>query len=591
MLVKTRTQFRKMLTAIKRSKELVVDTETTGLRPYGGDRIIGYAIRTSDGQTWYAPLRHRKGKNLPEAWIPELVEPLSNPDVLYIGWNYKFDLLMMKQDGIPFPHQMEDVMLAHHLYDENRQSFALKTTGALLLGADSDKEQQDLKAKLKALGFKDSGSMCELPPEDVHAYAEKDVELTWNLREWVKPRLQGWEPSGVNQWDYYKDVCEFALVCAKMESHGLLVDQDLMKVYHQEAIDVMDPMLQKLREIAGFQVNPNSYIQNRTALFSKGSDKAAVQDIIDKGPTHRGYNYAVLFQEFQTWKTVERNYYRKYPGLIDLDGRIRTSYKLHGTVTGRLSAVEPNLQQVKGWAAEGPGKVKEIFVAPKGKLFISADYSQAELRILGHYTQDPNFLKAFEEDIDLHQIVADAMGVSRKVAKNINFGAGYGVGAKALAALLRIKVSEAQKFLDAYHATNPGIRKLYRTCEAVARKKGYLQLWTGRVRHFDGTPNAPFHKAMPNLIQGGAAELIRISATRLDKELDNGCPMVLQVHDQLVFEVDEDKVDRYIPTIRQVMTDFSGMLRVPMKVDVSVGKNWGALKDYPLTLPEEPCKV
>lgn len=580
MLVKTKRQFSSMLSAIRKSNVLVVDTETTGLRPFGGDRIIGYAVRTEDGRTWYAPFRHRSGTNLPEGWLSDLVYSLSDPGKLYIGWNYKFDVLMMLQDGVPFPSRMEDVMLAHHIHDENRASFALKTTGSLLLGADSSKEQEDLKNKLKELGFKGSGNMCELPPEDVHAYAEKDVQLTWDLREWVRPRLEGWYPAGVNQWLYYKEVCDFALVCAKMESHGLLIDQDKMKLYKEEAEAQIGPMLEKLREIAGFPVNPNSHPQNRTALFSKSSDKSAVQDVIDAGPTHRGYPYAVVFQEYKVWQTVVKNYYNKYPSLIDLDGKLRTSYKLHGTVTGRLSAAEPNLQQVKSWSESGPGKLKEIFVASPGKILISADYSQAELRILGHYTQDENFLRAFDENIDLHQVVADAMGVSRKIAKNINFGAGYGVGPKALAKLLRISEAEAKKFLDMYHATNPGIRKLYRTCEAVGRKKGYIQLWTGRVRHLDGSPNAPFHKAMPNLIQGGAAELIRLSATRLDKELPKECPMVLQVHDQLVFETDEGSEGAYIPIIQEVMTDFNDVLRVPMKVDVSVGKNWGALVEY-----------
>lgn len=585
MLVQDYKGFRAMCSAMKHSKELTVDTETTGLRAFGGDSIIGIAVRTEDGQTWYAPFRHRRGKNLPEKWLKTLVPLLADPHKVYIGWNYKFDLTMLYREGIPLPVNVEDIMLAHHLYNENRQSYALKSLASLLLGEDSAAEQEDLKAKLKALGFKDAGSMCELPPEDVAAYAEKDVDLTWRMREWVKPRLESFAPQGVNQWGYFLEVCRFMRVCCKMEMQGLLVDRPKLDLYHQEAKDAVAPLLQQLKEIAGFDINPRSPKQVQVALFAKSADKNSVATILDKGPVHKGYNFAVVFQTYKEWVTVVSNYYEKYPGMIDLDGRIRTSYKLHGTVTGRMSAETPNLQQVKSWNESGPGKVKEVFIAPEGYEFLSVDYSQAELRMLAHYTQDANFLRAFAENEDLHQVVAEAMLVERKIAKNINFGATYGIGARALASFLRIPFKQAEAFLATYHRVNPGIRRLYGTCERIARTKGYIQLWTGRVRHFTGDHVAPYHKAMPHLIQGGAAELLRVSATRLERELDEGCPMVLQVHDQLMFCIKEGDAPKYVPTIVEVMTDFTQYITVPLKVDVSSGKNWGALRDYPLTTP------
>lgn len=565
----------------------VVDTETTGLSIFGNaerkrDVIIGYAI--DDGtEAYYLPFRHLQGQNLPMECLSFLQRYLSDPNRTYGGWNYNYDLHMMVFDGIGIAPNIEDAMLALHLVNENEPDFKLKSVSDRYGIGDGSLQESILEDKVfdecQRLGLECSRSpraanntksmMYVLDPADVEPYACDDVRLTRALLDLLRPALKQFD-----LYDIWKQVNYYSTIICSMEHYGMHVDPDIIRRYQREAEEHYADAQRRLNEVAGFELNPNSSKKVCEFLGVQSSAAEVLQNVIDAGG--RDAENAKLVQEARGWKSVDSRYYTPYLQAVDADDSIHCSLNLIGTYTGRLSCSNPNLQAVA--KSTEVFKVKDVFTARPGYLMIQADYKQAEMRLVTHYTRDPLMKELIENDADLHSETANRLGIPRQAAKRLNFSVIYGVGAKSLADNLRVEFSRAKDYLEKYHGLYPGFRKLMYQCEDFAKQNGYIELWTGRLRHFN-VPEADPHKAMSNLIQGGVAEIVRVAISRLFPAMsDIGGRMLMQVHDSIIFEVPEDQINVALPTIKIIMEDFDFDPRPG--VDIEYGYSWGLFQKW-----------
>jgi DNA polymerase-1 len=283
--------------------------------------------------------------------------------------------------------------------------------------------------------------------------------------------------------------------------------------------------------------------------------------------------------EYRGWTKVNSTYYEAYLNTwCDHNGVIHPNLSLIGTISGRLSSFDPNLQAVPRYTKVY--KVKDVFTARPGYVLVSADYSQAEIRWGTHYAREENMAQNLLQGLDIHSVTADALNIPRDAAKRINFGIIYGIGKKSLAKQLRIPEEKAGEYLSLYHGMYPGFRRLYNRAENAATERGYIRMFTGRIRRYDAYN--PTHKASSNLIQGAVAEMMRLAILRLgDLLADTDTHMLLQIHDQILFEVPEYRLRQILSVIRDGMENFlpGFELMVPMKVDIKVGKSWGQMTE------------
>ncbi len=587
MLIDSLTKFNDIVPDLLACQKPVVDTETTGLNIWGvggkeKSKIIGIAIAT-DYENYYFPFRHATGQNLPIELIQKFFKPyLSNHNRIFAGFNYKFDMHMLANDGIPYARNIEDVMLAVHLLNENEKNFKLKElcdrygigTGSLQESILEDKVYD----KCKELGLPCSRSpkaeyntknmMYVLSPADVEPYACEDVILTKKLLNICIPALEHW---GI--YDLWKEVNYYSYINNHIESRGFEIDVELMNQYAKEADIHYKEAQEILNKLAGYNINANSSPQVCALLGVDSSSAEMLNLLIEAGGENAEIAKAVVL--CRGWKSVVSRYYVPYSQALDKNNVLRTNLNLMGTISGRLSCSNPNLQAVARQTEVF--KVKDIFKARKGFKLVSADYAQAEMRLGTWYAQEENMLKTINSGEDFHTSTANMLNIPRDVAKRINFGVIYGIGAEALSRQLRIPENTAREYLNTYHNTYKGFRRLMNTCERYADENGYIRMWTGRIRHYD--INNPTHKAMSNLIQGGISEVMRVAISRLFpivQDLDGY--IVLQVHDQIIVEVPEENVGIMCEVMNNVMSDFP--FNPKLIVDITYGDRWGKMEKY-----------
>lgn len=556
--------------ALAAAPAVALDTETTGLSVYGSDQIIGIAAMPTTregvplGGPSYFPFRHASN-NLPLDLLPRVIQAISGKPSIF--FNSPFDLPMLeKEDGYKAPpfEDLDDVLLSAHLLNENEESFKLKELGVKYTtpdAADKDKELGAILRKAK-LG---KGEMWKLPGEVVGGYACQDVVLTASLRRIHVRALERWKLDGL-----YREVIRYSEIIRAMEAFGLPVDMDALRALRSECHDNEERLADGIRSLTGNpSLNLASSKQLQMALGLPSTAEEYIETLYRAGRLTPAKRQIVqLLQEWRAWVRVRKNYCDAIEENMGVDGRSHANLVRHGTISGRLSCRKPPLQAVPA-PGEGPlGRVRSLFRAGPGKAIINADYSQAELRMLAHYTKDAEMASLFECGADLHGEMAVAMGIPRDAAKRINFGVVYGLGARGLSRTMHIDPFKAKSYLTAWHRQRPGVRDLMDFMEGTAQQKGFIRLWTGRVRHYkDQDP----HKAMSNLIQGGVAEIMRVAITRMD-----GFPMGLQVHDSVMFEADEkDALDLARTAKREMERDFPFI--VPPKVDIGIGPSWGEL--------------
>jgi len=563
---------------ISKCPKLVVDTETTGLHPWEGDRLVGIAVR-GEGRSFYFPFRHAAGENLDEDHISDFAPILSSPKKDFTGFNYDFDLQIMYQDGIPLPPRFHDPMLSSQLLNENEKSFRLKDLCDKYRGTDSSAEEQYLLGLLKQRGLsqgkeKDKGNLWKLRPEDVAAYACADVDLTEWLEDFHQEPLTRW---GIHH--IWEELCEYSHVITESEILGMQLDMPLVQQLADSSKPEAESRKQRLRDIFELpNLNPNSVPQLRLVTGLPSTKRRVLERMPET-------EWAKVLLEYRGWDKARSTYYDPYVTMADPNGVLHCSVNMIGTVGPRLSVSHPNLQAVPRQTETYP--VKKVFKARPGYVMVELDLSQAEMRVGCHYAQERRMGAILKRGGDMHAETQKLMGrggvkVDRDDAKRINFSVLYGIGKRSLSENLDITQARAATYLTAYHSAFPGFRKLYRYMEEIAQRRGYIRLFTGRLRHYGPQYlNLDYHKAMSNLVQGTVGEMIRLIQLRIARELPE-VRQLLQVHDSLLAELPEEQWVELAFRMAEIMEDFKQFDPAPL-VEIKAGRRWGemhTLKGY-----------
>ncbi|MEX0969274.1 MAG: DNA polymerase I [Paracoccaceae bacterium] len=593
----------KWIDAAYRRGFVAFDTETTGLDEMVAD-LVGISLAVEPGEACYIPLAHREGEGdllgastMAEGQMPlndalaQIKPMLEDPSILKIGQNIKYDLKIMARYGVNIAPIDDTMLLSYALHA------GLHNHG---LDALSDRYLSHRPIPIKSLlgTGKAAKSFDQVPIADAAPYAAEDADITLRLWKTFKPRLV---QAGVTTV-YETMERPLVPVLAQMERHGILVDRDHLSRMSNNFAQKMAQLEDEIHGLAGGKFNVASPKQlgeilfeqmgllggkkGKTDAYSTGAD--VLEDLAAEG-----HELPARVLDWRQMAKLKSTYTDALQTHINTEtGRVHTSYSIAGANTGRLASTDPNLQNIPVRTEEGR-RIREAFIAAPGNVLVSLDYSQIELRILAHIAEIDSLRQAFADGHDIHAMTASQMfGVPienmdpaiRRRAKAINFGVIYGISGFGLARNLRIPRAEAQAFIDMYFERFPGIREYMDATIAFGKAHGYVQTLFGRKIHTPEIgakgPQAGFAKraAINAPIQGTAADIIRRAMIRMPEAIA-GLPakMLLQVHDELLFEVEQSAVEDTIAAARRVMEGANLPavdLAVKMTVDSGQGPNW-----------------
>lgn len=594
---------------------LVVDTETNGLYPYDGNRIIGVSIYEPVADiAYYFPIRHLNEWNLSKKNYAALLWTIARHKT--IMFNAKFDLHMLGVDGMKDPPVVEDVLIAAHILNENewlsnggkkQGAYTLKRLARKYIGQEAGAGEEDLIKKAKALGLNPKSEMYKLSSSDVSYYAMMDVVITWQLREFYMKGLERWK-----QVEYYYTRCRFqSEVLLRMERNGMLVSVDLIK----KQLEEIDPELQRIQaEVDEYlksvnmhfgtddniRLNMSSPQQLMTMFELMGHPLPNTRAETLKLAVAEKVPLADLVLKYRQLSKEAGTYYRPYLELVNEDGVIHHTLVTTGAETGRISSQRPNMQQIP---RKGKYKVKKVFVVREGYALIQWDYRQLELRLATYYANERKMQSMFNEGVDLHQWTADRLNISRDLAKTYNFGLLYGMGAKAASIKFSVPFKDAITGVEGWHALYPSFRMASNVYANSARQYRhpdgknngdfqYIRLFNGKVRHYQEYKKypeeiPPYKDAWNVKIQGTAAAILELSLIAVMEKLpDNDIfRPINQIHDALMAEVRLDKVKEVIEIVNSVMTDwtvppFNPKLEVEASLAVGKDGSWYNMEVY-----------
>ncbi len=582
------------------------DTETTSLDAMQAE-LAGFSLATAPGTACYVPVGHGAGSGdlldqgaerpvqipLAEA-LDALKGLLEDPAVLKIGQNLKYDTLVMKQRDIAIA-PIDDTMLLSYVLDSGRGGHGMDDLSERHIG------HKPISFKEVAGSGKSQITFDQVPLDKATPYAAEDADVTLRLWQLLKPRLAAEAKTTVYE-TLERPLVE---VLASMEQNGITVDRTVLARLSGEFAGIMGKLETQIHELAGEPFNIGSPKQLGEILFGKmgleGGKKTATgawstgADVLDM-LAGQGHELPLKVLEWRQLSKLKSTYTDALPEFINpATGRVHTSYAMASTSTGRLSSSDPNLQNIPVRTEEGR-KIRTAFVAQPGAKLISADYSQIELRVLAHVADIPQLKKAFEDGLDIHAMTASEMfdtpiegmdPMVRRRAKAINFGIIYGISAFGLANQLGIERSEAGHYIKTYFERFPGIKEYMDQTKAFAHEHGYVETIFGRRCHFprmqSGNPSerAFQERAAINApIQGSAADIIRRAMVRMPGALEDAglsAKILLQVHDELIFEAEEAEIEKTMQLAIEVMeraTEPVLKLAVPIKVDARAADNW-----------------
>ncbi|MBL3594720.1 DNA polymerase I [Rhodovulum sulfidophilum] len=584
---------------------VAVDTETTGLDEMRVD-LVGISLAVEPGQACYIPLGHREGEGdlfgsaaLAEGQMPmddalALLKPLlEDPAVMKIGQNMKYDAKILARHGIAVA-PIDDTMLMSYAMHAGLHGHSMDALSERYLG------HQPIPIKTLLGSGKSQITFDKVPVAEAVKYAAEDADVTLRLAQLFKPQLHRAKVATV----YETLERPLVPVLAEMEMTGIKVDRDTLSRMSNAFAQKMAALEAEIHELAGESFNVGSPKQLGEILFDKmslsggkkgktgayGTGADVLEDLAAEG-----HDLPARVLDWRQLSKLKSTYTDALQDHINPEtGRVHTSYVITGAVTGRLSSTDPNLQNIPVRSEEGR-RIREAFVAEEGKVLLSLDYSQIELRILAHVAGIDALKAAFREGQDIHAMTASEMfdvpmaemtPEIRRRAKAINFGVIYGISGFGLARNLRIPRSEAQGFIDRYFERFPGIRDYMEATVAFAKEHGHVETLFGRRIHTPEIgakgPQAGFAKraAINAPIQGTAADIIRRAMIRMPAAIA-GLPakMLLQVHDELIFEVEAGAAEDVAACVREVMEGAAlpvVALDVPLVVDAGQGPNWAA---------------
>ena len=606
--VDTRQALEAMVGELRSNGTFAFDTESTGQDPMNCD-LVGLSFSSRPGLAYYVPVGHRNPTvhpELVEGQIPlgealETLKPLlEDPKLDRIAHKATYDMTLLRNYGIQVPNVAFDTMVAAQLSGYN--TLGLKQLAFQLLNV-----EMTPIAELIGRGAKQI-TMAEVAIADAALYAAADADMTGRLHSILKEEL---EKHGVES--VFTDV-EMPLVpvLAQMQFNGITVDQGKLREMSGNLTEELHTLEEAIYQEAGELFNINSTQQLGTILFEKLLPSALLKEIGLPPPkrTKTGYSTdASVLEElrganpivervlrYRELAKLKSTYLDALPDLVNpKTGRVHTSYNQVGSATGRFSSSDPNLQNIPVRTELGR-EMRRAFLAEPGWQLLAADYSQVELRVLAHLSRDPGLLAAFQRDEDIHiATAAQVYGVSpaevtpnmRRIAKVMNFGIIYGLSAHGIAQQTDLDVKEGAAFIESYLGRYPGISHYVEATKHHAREQGYVETILGRRRYLPEIKQSNFHvrqaaerMAINMPVQGAAADIIKIAMVRIHDrmaERDVKSRMLLQVHDELIFEVPPDEMDLMRETVLELMPS-ALELAVSLKVDLKIGPTWGDLE-------------
>ncbi len=595
VLVQTEEELADLVKLLEKANYMVLDTETSDLDPLSAE-LVGLSICINAKQAFYIPLGHRDedGKalsgQLAKKGVLKVLKPyLENKKLPKLGHNLKFDyaIIDMQGEGASLKGPLWDTMIAAYLLDPGRRTFKLDDICREILDVKLTSFSEVTK------GDKRPDAFVHVALEDAKNYSCEDVYGACLLWEEFRPKLEKQQ-----LWQLFADLeTPLVPILAEMELAGIKVDKKLLQELSREFRAKLAELEKEIYKLAGQEFNINSPRQLGEILFEK-------LKLPHGRKTKTGYSTDVKvleklsFHELPQAMLIHRNlsklqstYVEKLAALVHpKTGRVHTSFNQTVTATGRLSSSNPNLQNIPVRTEEGQ-RIRQAFVPEKKHVFVAGDYSQIDLRVLAHYSQDRALLEAFRSGQDIHnQTAAEIFFVSpmlitpqmRRVAKTINFGIVYGMSSFGLASQLNLSRREAQTFIDRYFKHYPGVQRFMEDIVRQARKDRYVTTLLNRIRLLPDIKSSNRSRrefaertAINTPIQGTAADIIKLAMIKVDQEIRKKklqAKMLLQIHDELVFEVPEKEADRTEKLIRECMESVM-KLDVPLVVNIATGKN------------------
>ncbi|HYP80492.1 MAG TPA: DNA polymerase I [Steroidobacteraceae bacterium] len=582
------------LAALDASDLTAFDTETTNL-DYREARLVGMSFCTGPGRAAYLPLAHRYA-GAPDqldldATLAQLKPWLENPGRAKVGHHLKYDAHVLHNHGITLAGIRHDSMLESYVLNSVAVRHDMDSVAKHYLGIDTIKYEAVAGKGAKQIGFD------QVPVENAAVYAAEDADVTLRMHQAMWPQLCA-EPKLKALYEEIEQ--PLSLILLQMEEHGVLLDAALLRRQSSE-IGVKLQQLQTMAHgLAGGEFNLDSPKQLQQILFEKQQlpvlrktptgQPSTAEDVLEE--LAEQFELPRLILDYRSLAKLKSTYTDKLPEQIDAQtGRVHTCYHQAVAATGRLSSTDPNLQNIPIRTAEGR-RIRQAFIAPRGQVLMAADYSQIELRIMAHLSGDPALLRAFAEDLDIHQATAaeilgrkleDVTPDERRSAKAVNFGLIYGMSAFGLAKQLGTDRGTAQRYVDLYFERYPGVKEFMDRTRAQARQQGYVETVRGRrlylpeIRSSNRQLQQYAERSAINApMQGTAADIIKLAMLRVQRECTaRALPakLVMQVHDELVLEVAAEAVTETAQMLREQMSA-AETLAVPLKVDIGTGANW-----------------
>ncbi|MEK7534971.1 MAG: DNA polymerase I [Patescibacteria group bacterium] len=578
--ITTLERWEELAESLQKEPILCIDTETVDI----DGELIGIGFAWSKDKAAYLPLAPTYKEGLPIEQVRKSAQAVLGNDSKKLGHNLKYDLHALLGAGFTVDNVWFDTMIASQLVNSAAYSHRL-----------DDLAMTELSFKkvptIQILGGNKNGVMTDAALDDLAAYACEDVLVTWRLYEKMAPSLEESHLKRV----FYEIEMPLLPVLVDMENTGIKIDRNYLKVLGEKLTLRLKEIEKEAAKELGEGVNVASPSQLQDVLFNKlnlpvigikkiksgySTDADSLMKLRDKHPAIK------LILEYREVAKLLNTYIDTLPDQIDKNGRVHTSFGQIGAATGRMSSNNPNLQNIPIRTDLG-NEVRRAFVADEGKVFLGADYSQAELRVLAHLCGDPGLIEAFHSGQDFHSQVGEKLMVDRRSAKAINFGIIYGLGANALANDLGMPVSTAKDFIDKYFATFSGVKDFIESCKRKARETGYAETLFGRRRYLPDihSPNMMLRSAAERIAvnmpcQGTVADLMKYSMVQVAPKLPEGVTMLLQIHDELLFEVEKGLEEKVATVVKEVMSSVAE-LKVPMIIDIKTGSNWADLQHRP----------
>lgn len=582
----------KLIDKFSRLPHFALDTETTALN-YMQAQLVGISLAHQAGEAYYLPLRHQLTQNLPYQESLAALKPLlENPAVGKIGQHIKYDRHILAKEGIELAGNIDDTMLMSYCHNSTATRHNMDDLAHYYLNYQTTSFETLAGKGAKQLTFD------QIDIERAAHYACEDADITLRLYEHFSRQLA----QNDSLTALYQTIeAPLSAVLYRMEARGVKIDSKRLVQQSAEIEIQLKDLESRAYDLAGSEFNLGSPKQLQEILFERLG--LPVVEKTPKGqPSTNESTLEILAQEHhaalpkiilehRSLAKLKSTYTDKLPELIQAHtGRIHTSYHQAVTSTGRLSSSDPNLQNIPVRSAEGR-RIRQAFIAEPGYYLLAADYSQIELRIMAHLSGDEGLIQAFKEGKDIHAATAaeifggDPEHIDRehrRNAKAINFGLIYGMSAFGLARQLGISRQEAAGYIDTYFARYPKVRDYMDNARSAARQQGYAETLLGRRLYIPDINsknqqrrNAAERLAINAPMQGSAADIIKLAMLAIDRELGDNpdCRLIMQVHDELVFEVRQEAAPQYSDIIRRHMEN-AHALSVPLIVDIGIGSNW-----------------